>query len=164
MFFLLFTFCSVRVRALVIVLSDRRCEKKGKWETCPILKQDIVFARLAGTFVTKTATLLLVDVSRVTVCEVMSAEYTFHGKTISAKRNSGRKSTLKGKDRRALRKIVSNNQNCGSIDDRSPELNIHSEDTVPTKIVRRELHKSNIHGRTAVAKPLITEEIWTSEN
>jgi hypothetical protein len=37
------------------------------------------------------------------------------------------------------------------------ELNIHLEATVSTKTVRRELHKSNIHGRTAVAKPLITE-------
>jgi hypothetical protein len=36
-------------------------------------------------------------------------------------------------------------------------LNIHPEDPVSEKTVRRELHKSNIHGRAAVAKPLITE-------
>jgi hypothetical protein len=36
------------------------------------------------------------------------------------------------------------------------ELNIHFEDPVCTKIVRRELHKSSIHGRAAIAKPLIT--------
>jgi len=34
----------------------------------------------------------------------------------------------------------------------TPELNIHLADPV-----RRELHKSNVHGRTAIAKPLITE-------
>jgi predicted transcriptional regulator len=44
---------------------------------------------LAGTSVTKTATLL--GVPRATVSKVMSS-YTNHGKTISANRNSGRKS------------------------------------------------------------------------
>jgi hypothetical protein len=39
------------------------------------------------------------------------------------------------------------------------ELNIHREDPISTKTVRRELHKSNIHGRAAVAKPLITERV-----
>jgi hypothetical protein len=34
----------------------------------------------------------------------------------------------------------------------TPELSIHLADPV-----RRELHKSNIHGRTAISKPLITE-------
>jgi hypothetical protein len=47
----------------------------------------IVGARLAGAFVTKTATLL--GVSRATVSKVMSA-YTTHGKT-SVKSNGGRK-------------------------------------------------------------------------
>jgi len=37
------------------------------------------------------------------------------------------------------------------------ELSIHLEDPVSTKTVRREPHKSNIHGRPAIAKPLITE-------
>jgi hypothetical protein len=37
------------------------------------------------------------------------------------------------------------------------ELNIHLEDTVSTKTVQRELHKSNIHGKAALAKPLFTE-------
>jgi hypothetical protein len=39
------------------------------------------------------------------------------------------------------------------------QLNIHPEDPVSTKTVRCELHKSNIHGRAAIAKPLITESI-----
>jgi hypothetical protein len=37
------------------------------------------------------------------------------------------------------------------------ELNIHLKDPVSTKTVRRELHKSNILGRAAISKPLITE-------
>jgi hypothetical protein len=37
------------------------------------------------------------------------------------------------------------------------ELNIQLEDAVPTKTVRRELPKSNIHGTAAIAKPLITK-------
>jgi transposase len=54
----------------------------------------IVAARLAGAYVTETATLL--GASRATVSRVMS-EYTNRGKT-SAKRNSGRKSTLTERD------------------------------------------------------------------
>jgi hypothetical protein len=37
------------------------------------------------------------------------------------------------------------------------KLNIHLEDPVSTKRVRYELHKSNIRGTGATAKPLITE-------
>jgi hypothetical protein len=37
------------------------------------------------------------------------------------------------------------------------ELNIHLEDSVSTKTEPREIPKSNIHGRAAIAKPLITE-------
>jgi hypothetical protein len=50
----------------------------------------------------------LLGVSRARVSKVMSA-YTNHGKRTSAKRNSGRKSTLTGKDCCALRNIVSKN-------------------------------------------------------
>jgi hypothetical protein len=47
--------------------------------------------------------------------------------------------------------------NCCSTGDRAAELNNHLEEFVSTKTVRRELHKSNIHGRALFAKPLITE-------
>jgi threonine/homoserine efflux transporter RhtA len=50
----------------------------------------IVGANLAGESVTKTVTLL--GVQRATVCAVMWAAYTNHGKITSMKRNSGRKS------------------------------------------------------------------------
>jgi transposase len=58
---------------------------------------------LAGASVTKTATSL--GVLRATVSEVI-LPHTNDGKTTSAKRNSGRKSTLTERDSQALRKIV----------------------------------------------------------
>jgi hypothetical protein len=67
-------------------------------------------------------------------------------------------------------------QNYCSTGDRTAELNIHLEDPVSTKTVRRELLKSKIHDGAAIAKPLITEtndqikkrwrhddETWTSD-
>jgi hypothetical protein len=54
----------------------------------------------------------------------MSA-YTNHGKTTSAKRNSGRKSTLTERDRRTMRRIVSRNHRTTAA-----ELNIDLEDPV----------------------------------
>jgi transposase len=66
----------------------------------------IVVARLrvVGACATKTVTSL--GVSRAAVSEVMRA-YTNHGKTSSAKRNSGRKPKLTARDRRTLKRIVS---------------------------------------------------------
>jgi hypothetical protein len=62
----------------------------------------IIDVPLAGTSVIKTITLL--GVLRATVSKVMSA-YTNHEKT-SAKRNSGRKSTLTERDHCTFRRIV----------------------------------------------------------
>jgi hypothetical protein len=45
-FFHLFTISSARVSALLIVLSDSPCERIGKWETCPILKEDTSLVRV----------------------------------------------------------------------------------------------------------------------
>jgi hypothetical protein len=64
----------------------------------------IVGAHFVGASVTETA--ILLNVSRATFSEVMST-YTNHGKTISTKRNSGRKSTMTERDCRTLRRIVS---------------------------------------------------------
>jgi hypothetical protein len=60
----------------------------------------IVGACLAGASVTKPSTLL--DVLRATVSKVMLA-HTNYGKTTSAQRNSGRKSTLTERDSCTLR-------------------------------------------------------------
>jgi transposase len=114
----------------------------------------IVGACSAGASITKTATLL--GVSRATVSKVMSAAYTNHGKTTSAKRNSGRKSPLTERDRRTLRRILSKNHTTAAARVIA-EPNIYHEDPVSTKTVQRELHKSNIHGRVAIVKHLIAE-------
>jgi hypothetical protein len=45
-FFCLSTHCSALVSALVILLSGNSCERIIKWETCPILKDDIVGVHL----------------------------------------------------------------------------------------------------------------------
>jgi transposase len=94
-------------------------------------REQIVDARLARASVIKTATLL--GVLRATVTTVMLA-YTTHGKTTSAKRNSGRKSTLTERDRRTLRIIVSKkSQNYCSTGDRTAELYNHLKDPFSTK-------------------------------
>jgi hypothetical protein len=80
---------------------------------------------------------------------------TNHGKTISAERNSRRNSTLTEGDCPTLRRIVSKDHRTAA--QVIAELNIRLEDPVSTKTVRRELHKSHMHGRAAIAKPLITE-------
>jgi hypothetical protein len=115
--------------------------------------------------VTKTATLL--RALKATVSKVMSAHMN-HGKTSSVKRNSGRKSTLTERGRHILRRTVLKNhstaaqvttvlKNHSTAAQVTTELNIHLEDPVATKTVRHGLHKSNIHGKAAIAKPLITE-------
>jgi len=81
--------------------------------------------------------------------------HTHHGRTSSAKRNSDQKPKLSERDHRTLKRIVSINHRSTAAKVRA-ELDIHLEDR-STKTVWRELHKSSIHGRAAIAKPLITE-------
>jgi len=66
----------------------------------------IVGAHLAGASVTKMATSL--GVSRVAVSKVM-ATYTNHGRTSSAKSNSGQKPKLSKRDHHTLKRTVSIN-------------------------------------------------------
>jgi FixJ family two-component response regulator len=72
------------------------------------------------------------------------------------KKNSGQKSTLTERDCHILRSIVSKSHRTTAARV-TAELNIHHEDPFSTETVQRELHRSNIHGRAATAKPLITE-------
>jgi hypothetical protein len=58
--------------------------------------------------------------------------------------------------RRTLKTIVSKNHTTTAANVIA-ELNIHLENPCFDKNIRRRLHKSNIHGRAAVAKALITE-------
>jgi transposase len=129
MFFDLFTLCSARVSA---------CERIRKWESCPILKRgQIAGVHLAGASAIKTATLL--GVSRATVSKIMLA-YMNLGKTTSAKRNSGQKSsTLTERDSHTLRIVLKNHRTI--VAQVMAELNIHLEDPVSTKTVQHELHK-----------------------
>jgi hypothetical protein len=57
-------------------------------------------------------------------------------------------------DHHILRIISKNNRTTAA--QVTAELSMHLEDPVSTKTVRRELHKSNIHDRATIAKPLIT--------
>jgi hypothetical protein len=109
-------------------------------------------SKLVCTFLTKTATLL--GVLRATDSKVMSA-YTNHGKRTLAKRNRRGKVTLPERDRHTLRRIVLKNRTFTAAQV-TTERNIHLEDTVSTKTVQHELHKSSINFRAAIAKPLIT--------
>jgi hypothetical protein len=105
-FFRLFTLCSVRVSVLVIVLMTVHVKESKIGDLSDFEGGQIVGAHLAGSSVTKTATLL--GVSRATVSKVTSACMN-HGKTTSAKRNSGRKSTLTERGSRILGRNVSKN-------------------------------------------------------
>jgi len=113
----------------------------------------IVVARLAGASVTKTATSL--GVYRAAVSKVMTA-YTNHRNTSSPKSSSGRKSKLSERDRRTSKRIVFKNHRT-TAPKVAAELSIHLEHLVSIQTVLREHHKSNIGGRDAIAKPLITE-------
>jgi hypothetical protein len=129
------------------------CERIGKWETCPILKEDRALVRLNWWIYAP-----LLGVSRATVSKVMLA-FTNHRKATSAKRNSGENQHWQKEiviHREGLfRKITELLQH--SWQDSRTEYS--SWRPVSIKTVRRELDKSNIHGsgRAAIAKPPITQ-------
>jgi transposase len=91
----------------------------------------IVGPLLVGASVAKTVT--LVGVSRGTVSQIMFA-YKSQRKTISAKRDSGRKSTLTERDCRTLRWTVLKNH-VTTAAQVTAELNIHLKDPACIKAV-----------------------------
>jgi hypothetical protein len=74
------------------------------------------------------------------------------GRQHSVKRNSGRNSTLTERGNRALRRIVSKNRRTAAVHVTGKQNRIFILKTLFTQ-----LHKSNVHGRAAIAKYLITE-------
>lgn len=69
--------------------------------------------------------------------------YIKHGRTASAKKNSGRKSKLTEKDRQTLLRIVDEHPEY-TASKITAELNRHLSRSVSVKTVRRELHKAGI--------------------
>jgi predicted transcriptional regulator len=89
----------------------------------------IVGVCLARVSATTKATLL--GLSRAAVSKVITA-YTNHGKTSSAKRNSGQKPKLNERVHRTLKRIVYKNRRTTAANMKI-ELSVHLEDPVSTQ-------------------------------
>jgi hypothetical protein len=152
-FFRLLTFCSAHFSALVIVFEWQSVWKNRKvGDLSGFERGQRVGTRAAGASVTKPHIIRCIESKSFWGY----VDYTNHGKTTSAKRNSGRKSKLTDRCRHTLRTIVL--KNLITIAARvTVELNVHHQDLISTKTVRHEFHTSNIHGRAEIAKPLFIE-------
>ena len=106
----------------------------------------IVGTRMACASVTKTIELF--GETRSTVSKEMTA-FEKEGKTSSLKQNSGKKRKLSDKNRWTLTRIVrKDNKNA------TPKITAdHLENLVSSKTVRKEQHKTELHGRAAIRKP-----------
>jgi hypothetical protein len=83
--------------------------------------------------------------------------YANLGKTSSPKRNTDRNPKVSARDCHTLKRTVSKNHRTTAAEV-TAELCIYLEDPVSTNTVQRELHKSSIHCRAAITKPLIPEK------
>jgi len=99
----------------------------------------IVGVLLAGACITKMAT--LVGVSRAAVSKVVTT-YTNHGKTSSAKRNSGWKPELSEKEHLTLKRIGSKSHRSTAAKV-TAELNIHFEERFHKNSLMRALKIQN---------------------
>ncbi|GFV52849.1 transposable element Tc1 transposase [Trichonephila clavipes] len=79
--------------------------------------------------------------------------YTNLDKVSFEKHNSGRKSKLKGRDRRVLKRIVTRKHKT-TVPQITYEINIHFQNPVSMQTIQRELYAANIHDRVAIPKPL----------
>lgn len=109
----------------------------------------IVGAREAGASITETSN--LVGVSPATVCRIMS-QYK-EGKT-SPRKSAGRRRKLDSRQQRSLRRIVKSDRRISAAK-ATAALNDKIGDSASIWTIRRELHKMNLRGCTAIAKPLI---------
>lgn len=109
----------------------------------------IVGARQAGASIADTCELF--DVSKATVCRVMAGFNV--GKTSPGK-SSGRPKKLSSRQQRSLKRTVTTDRRISAVK-ATAELNDSCDKPVSTRTVRRELHQMDLHGRAAIAKPLI---------
>lgn len=77
------------------------------------------------------------------------------GKMFSAKQNRGRKLKFTDWDRRALKKIVTQN-NKTILPEITSEMCTHLLKPVYTKTIQRELHVTIINGIEAITNPLVS--------
>ncbi|GFV12236.1 transposable element Tc1 transposase [Trichonephila clavipes] len=112
----------------------------------------IIETRLFGLFMSRAAN--LVGVSRTTVSRVM-AVYTNLGKVFLAEHNNWRKSKLKDRDSRVLKRIFTRKRQT-TLPQITSEMNTRLQNLVSMKVFQRELHTVNIRNRVAIPKPLVS--------
>ncbi|GFT81532.1 HTH_Tnp_Tc3_2 domain-containing protein [Nephila pilipes] len=73
-----------------------------------------------------------------------------------AKHNSGRKSKFKDRDRRVLKRIVTQKRKT-TLPQITSEMNTHLQNPVSLKTIELELYAANIHSSVAIQNLLVSE-------